>query len=224
MQGTFRMDADARRAIRPRADRTRDGFAGGAAAQTCRLKLAGATLSRQNNEPRSEKLLRSSPTRYAMYTATCLLLLGAAHAIQLGASPRGQGAQSAPAVSEISQTPVSLDVLSEIQQTVSGQAVVVFSKSGCAHSLECKGLFDAIEQPYVAFELDQRSDGEAIEAALLSLTQDRPLPHVFVRGQLLGGSAEMQEAAATGLLYELLEESVLPPKGCVVPTRGKGPK
>ena len=52
----------------------------------------------------------------------------------------------------------------------------------------------------------------------------RPLPHVFVRGQLLGGSAEMQEAAATGLLYELLEESVLPPKGCVVPTRGKGPK
>ena len=65
---------------------------------------------------------------------------------------------------------------------------------------------------------------EAIEAALLSLTQDRPLPHVFVRGQLLGGSAEMQEAAATGLLYELLEESVLPPKGCVVPTRGKGPK
>jgi len=179
------------------------------------LKLAGATLSRKNNEPRSRK---------AMYTATCLLLLGAAHAIQLGASPRGQGAQSAPAVSEISQTPVSLDVLSEIQQTVSGQAVVVFSKSGCAHSLECKGLFDAIEQPYVAFELDQRSDGEAIEAALLSLTQDRPLPHVFVRGQLLGGSAEMQEAAATGLLYELLEESVLPPKGCVVPTRGKGPK
>ena len=48
---------------------------------------------------------------------------------------------------------------------------MVFSKSGCAHSLECKGLFDAIAQPYVAFELDQRSDGEAIEAALLSLTQ-----------------------------------------------------
>ena len=164
---------------------------------------------------------------------------------------------------------------------------MVFSKSGCAHSLECKGLFDAIAQPYVAFELDQRSDGEAIEAALLSLTQvqlpssrpspspspspnrtlspsprpdqsshstlhapcirrsltlysltlpsltaltnhhrsqGRPMPNVFVRGQLLGGSAELQEAAATSLLYELLEESVLPPKGCVVPTRGMGPK
>ena len=31
--------------------------------------------------------------------------------------------------------------------------------------------------------------------------------------------AETQEAAATGLLEELLAESVLPPKGCVVPTR-----
>ena len=155
-----------------------------------------------------------------MLAVSCLLLLGAAHAIQLGAAPRGRGAQSAAAVSEISQMPVSLDVLSEIQQTVAGQAVVVFSKSGCAHSLECKGLCDAIKQPYVAFELDERSDGEAIEAALLSLTHGRPLPNVFVRGQLLGGSAEMQEAAATGLLCELLEGSNEAPTGCVVPTRG----
>ena len=34
--------------------------------------------------------------------------------------------------------------------------------------------------------------------------------------------AETQEAAATGLLEELLAESVLPPKGCVVPTRRRG--
>ena len=36
--------------------------------------------------------------------------------------------------------------------------------------------------------------------------------------------AETQEAAATGLLEKLLAESVLPPKGCVVPTRREGPK
>ena len=50
------------------------------------------------------------------------------------------------------------------------------------------------------------------------------MPNVFVRGQLLGGSAEMQEAASTGLLEKLLADSVLPPKGCVIPTRRKGPK
>lgn len=57
----------------------------------------------------------------AMFTVACLLLLSAAHAIQLGAAPRGRGAQSAAVSSEVSSMPVSLDVLSEIQQTVAGQ-------------------------------------------------------------------------------------------------------
>ena len=155
---------------------------------------------------------------------SCLLVVGAAHALQLGGTPTGPRSQGIAAVSEISEVPVSLDILSEIQRTVAGQPVVVFSKSSCEESLECKRLFDAIAQPYVACEIDQRSDGEEVEAALLSLTQGRALPNFFVRGQLLGGSAEMQEAAATGLLEELLAESVLPPKGCVVPTRREGPK
>ena len=155
---------------------------------------------------------------------SCLLVVGAARALQLGGTPTGPRSQGAAAVSEISEVPVSLDILSEIQRTVAGQPVVVFSKSSCEESLECKRLFDAIAQPYVACEIDQRSDGEEVEAALLSLTQGRALPNYFVRGQLLGGSAEMQEAAATGLLEELLAESVLPPKGCVVPTRREGPK
>ena len=153
-----------------------------------------------------------------MLTFSCLLLLGAAHAIQLGAAPRGRG-PNLPTVMDVSEMPVSLHVLSEIQQTVAGQAVVVFSKSSCAASLECKGIFDSMEQPYTVVELDQRGDGEAMEAALLSLTQ-RSVPNVFVGGQLLGGNAEMQEAVATGLLCELLEGSNLSPTGCVVPTRG----
>merc|ERR1740133_952690 len=76
-----------------------------------------------------------------------------------------------------------------------------------------------MEQPYTTIDLDLRDNGKAIEAALLSLTQ-RSVPNVFVGGQLLGGSAEMQEAAATGLLCELLEGSNEAPTGCVVPTRG----
>ena len=154
---------------------------------------------------------------------SCLLVLGAAHALQLGGTPTGPRSQGAAAVSEISEVPVSLDILSEIQRTVAGQPAVVFSKSSCEESLECKRLFDAIAQPYVACEIDQRSDGEEVEAALLSLTQGRALPNVFVRGQLLGGSAEMQEAAATGLLEELLrarEVRARQPRGHVAGRRG----
>ena len=120
---------------------------------------------------------------------------------------------------DVTEVPVSLDVLSEIQRTVAGKPVVVFSKSSCAESTACKGIFDAMEQPYTMIELDQRDDGAEMEAALLSLTH-RAMPNVFVGGQFLGGGAEMEEAEATGRLCELLEGSNLAPAGCVVPTRG----
>ena len=146
-----------------------------------------------------------------------------AHAIRLGAvvpSSREVLRCRAPVMhDDVTEAPVSLEMLSEIQKTVAGLPVVLFSKTSCAASTECKGIFDSMDQPYTVIELDQREDSEAMEAALLSLTQ-RTIPNVFVGGQLLGGDAEMQEAAATGLLCELLEGSSLSPAGCVVPTRG----
>lgn len=85
-------------------------------------------LSRAGSKPDEalrtpDERLSSLPTHplSAMFTVACLLLLSAAHAIQLGAAPRGRGAQSAAVSSEVSSMPVSLDVLSEIQQTVAGQ-------------------------------------------------------------------------------------------------------
>ena len=122
-----------------------------------------------------------------MRCAGFLLALGAAHAIRLGAVvPSSQAVLRcrAPAMEDVSEMPVSLDVLSEIQQTVAGQAVVVFSKSRCADSMQCKSILDSMEQSYTTIDLDLRDNGEAIEAALLSLTQ-RSVPNVFVGGQLL---------------------------------------
>jgi glutaredoxin 3 len=85
---------------------------------------------------------------------------------------------------DVSEMPVSLESLSEIQQMVAGQAVVVYSKSRCADSMQCKSILDSMEQPYTTIDLDLRDNGEAIEAALLSLTQ-RSVPNVFVGGQLI---------------------------------------
>ena len=122
-----------------------------------------------------------------MRCAAILLALGGAHAIRLGAvvpSSRAVMRCRAPVMDAVSEMPVSLDALSEIQQTVAGQAVVLFSKSRCAESNQCKSILDSMEQPYTTMDLDLSDDGEAFEAALLSLTQ-RALPNVFVGGQLL---------------------------------------
>lgn len=131
-----------------------------------------------------------------MRFAGFLLVLVAADAIRLGSvvpcsrggavvlSSRGVLRCRVPVMEDVSEMPVSLESLSEIQQMVAGQAVVVYSKSRCADSMQCKSILDSMEQPYTTIDLDLRDNGEAIEAALLSLTQ-RSVPNVFVGGQLL---------------------------------------
>merc|ERR1740130_1427204 len=76
--------------------------------------------------------------------------------------------------------------VSEIQLMVAAQPVVIYSKSWCPYCTQCKELLDSMEQPYTVVELDQRDDGEAVQTALLSLTQQRTVPSVFVGGQHLG--------------------------------------
>ena len=90
---------------------------------------------------------------------------------------------------------------------VAAQPVVVYSKSWCPFCTQCKELLDAIEQPYTVVELDQRDDGEAVQAALLSLTQQRTVPSVFVSGEHLGGNDDTQAAARSGRLAEMLAGS-----------------
>ena len=57
---------------------------------------------------------------------------------------------------------------------VSGNKVVVFSKSYCPYCKKAKAaLADAGLKEYVLLELDQRDDGDAIQDALLKITGGR---------------------------------------------------
>ena len=83
--------------------------------------------------------------------------------------------------------------------------VVIYSKSWCPYCTACKALFDDMNQPYTAIELDKREDGADLQAALLELTQQRTVPNVFVAGQHVGGNDDTQQAAQTGKLAALLK-------------------
>jgi len=102
---------------------------------------------------------------------------------------------------------LTLSPADEIRLTTAAEPVVIYSKSWCPYCEECKALFDALEQPYTAIELDQRDDGVQMQEALLSLTQQRTVPNVFVGGQHLGGNDDTQLAAATGRLAERLADT-----------------
>jgi len=106
-----------------------------------------------------------------------------------------------------------------VQQTIAGGQVVVFSKSWCPYCAQTKKLFDDMSQPYTAIELDEREDGDELQAALLVKTQQRTVPNVFVAGQHIGGNDDTQEAARSGKLAALLEASSTEAfAGSVVPT------
>jgi glutaredoxin 3 len=81
--------------------------------------------------------------------------------------------------------------------------VVIYSKTWCPYCTQCKELLDSMGQPYAVVELDRRDDGEAVQAALLSLTQQRTVPSVFVAGKHIGGNDDTQAALALALALAL---------------------
>merc|ERR1719409_1121248 len=87
----------------------------------------------------------------------------------------------APRAAPVLVAPSKLEA--SIQDTTATNAVVIYSKSWCPYCAQCKALFDDMSQPYTAIELDQREDGEQLQAALLAMTQQRTVPNVFVGGQ-----------------------------------------
>jgi glutaredoxin 3 len=126
----------------------------------------------------------------------------------------------------------SSDLEQTIQQAVSRDQVVIWSKSSCPYSAQVKALFDDMSQPWVAIELDQREvrlqpnpgglpcshclplhapqGGEQLQAALLAMTQQRTVPNVFIAGRHLLTKdlcdlRDTPQPARSGKLAALLE-------------------
>ncbi len=80
----------------------------------------------------------------------------------------------------------------------------MFAKSYCGYCARAKGVLEARGIPFHSLDLDTRPDGAAVQEALYSLTQQRTVPNLFIQGQHLGGSTDLEEAARSGRLAEML--------------------
>ena len=99
---------------------------------------------------------------------------GGTHAVRLGGTHAFRLGGVAPGSLALQRCRVPImasaeEALSEIEQLVAAQAVVVYSKSWCPYCAQCKALLDSMDQPYAVVELDRIEDGEAMQAALLRL-------------------------------------------------------
>lgn len=55
-------------------------------------------------------------------------------------------------------------------------------------------------------QLDERSDGDAIQDVLLEITGGRSVPRVFIKGKFIGGGDDTAELARNGGLAKLLAD------------------
>lgn len=100
---------------------------------------------------------------------------------------------------------MSAPLANAIRQRIAQNAVVIYSKSYCPYCTMAKEVFDKLRQPYDLIELDQTSDGDAIQNALKDLTGIRTVPQVFVKGKCIGGGTDTQNLFKQGKLQEMLQ-------------------
>lgn len=105
--------------------------------------------------------------------------------------------------------------LETIAHLLSDNTVVIFSLSkGCSACRRVKSYFEDEGIPYYALELDQRSDGDALKAALAERTGSSKTPTVYIRGHLVGGTSDVSRAYKSGELSHWTDDpdAVAPPE------------
>nr|CAD7445625.1 unnamed protein product [Timema bartmani] len=106
-----------------------------------------------------------------------------------------------------SAPPVDMEgpVADLVKDLIKSDGVVIFSKSYCPYCKMAKEVFDKLKHKYTAIELDNRDDGDSIQAVLAQLTGAKTVPRVFVKGECIGGGTDVKKLYESGALVAKLQ-------------------
>ncbi|XP_034035334.1 glutaredoxin 2 isoform X2 [Thalassophryne amazonica] len=93
-----------------------------------------------------------------------------------------------------------------VQEVVSQNCVVIFSKSTCPYCKMAKNVFNEIGATYKVIELDEHNDGRRLQEALAQMTGARTVPRVFINGNCIGGGSDTRQLHQHGKLVPLIEQ------------------
>ncbi|KAI5618581.1 glutaredoxin 2 isoform X3, partial [Silurus asotus] len=93
-----------------------------------------------------------------------------------------------------------------IQETVSHNCIVIFSKTTCPYCKMAKNVFNQIGATYRVIELDEHNNGQQIQDVLEQISGARTVPRVFINGQCIGGSSDTRQLHEQGKLLPLIEK------------------
>ncbi|NXC42031.1 GLRX2 protein, partial [Penelope pileata] len=93
-----------------------------------------------------------------------------------------------------------------IQDIISDNCVVIFSKTTCFYCKMAKKLFEGMNVNYTAVELDVNKNGSQFQDILEEMTGGRTVPRVFVNGMFVGGATDTQRLHEEGKLLPLIHQ------------------
>ncbi|EGX89024.1 glutaredoxin Grx1, putative [Cordyceps militaris CM01] len=107
-----------------------------------------------------------------------------------------------------SPSPQSVAMASQkAQKLIDENAVVVFSKSYCPYCKATKSLLSSLDADFKVVELDEESDGSAVQDALQEISGQRTVPNVYIAKKHIGGNSDVQSLSSSGKLKALLTEA-----------------
>ncbi|XP_062962663.1 glutaredoxin 2 [Cynocephalus volans] len=126
-------------------------------------------------------------------------LLGAAEA-----TASGMGNSTSSSSGKSATAPVN-----QIQETISDNCVVIFSKTSCSYCTMAKKLFHDMNVHYKVVELDMLEYGSQFQDALYKMTGERTVPRIFVNGTFVGGATDTHRLHKEGKLLPLVHQCYL---------------
>ncbi|KAI8894607.1 glutaredoxin [Globomyces pollinis-pini] len=92
-----------------------------------------------------------------------------------------------------------------VDQAIKNETVVVFSKTYCPYCIKAKNLLKNNNIDFTVYELDNREDGQEIQDYLATISGQRTVPNIYVKGTHVGGCDAVHAAHANGTLAKLLK-------------------
>ncbi|KFQ30832.1 hypothetical protein N332_05976, partial [Mesitornis unicolor] len=96
--------------------------------------------------------------------------------------------------------------VNQIQDIISDNCVVIFSKTTCPYCKRAKELFENMNINYTAVELDMITNGSQFQDVLEQMTGARTVPRVFVNGTFVGGATDTLRLHEEGRLIPLIHQ------------------
>uniref|UniRef100_K9IGY8 Glutaredoxin-2, mitochondrial n=2 Tax=Desmodus rotundus TaxID=9430 RepID=K9IGY8_DESRO len=120
---------------------------------------------------------------------------------RLGGAASRMGNSISSSLGKPAATPVS-----QIQETISDNCVVIFSKTSCSYCTMAKKLFQDMNVNYKVVELDMLEYGSQFQDALYKMTGERTVPRIFVNGTFIGGATDTHRLHQEGKLLPLVHQ------------------